>query len=294
MSAGSLAWRYNPCVRFGVLILVLAASLCAAACSTTMTGRRQLTLIHDDKMDAMGIAAFTSLRQQGELNQDPAINEYVRCVVVAILEVIPPEYGPDDGRWEVLVFEDSTPNAFALPGGKIGVHTGMLDVATTAGQLAAVLAHEVGHVLLSHGNERMSQSILADTAMNTASIAAGAAAPEYQDLIVGGLGVGAQFGVLLPFSRKHESEADQVGQMFMAEAGFYPAEAITLWQSMAEMSGKGPAQWQSTHPSDATRIAKLHANLPQAMQAYEKARAAGKNPQCAPPPDEWINPEALP
>ena len=106
-----------------------------------MTGRKQLTLIHEDKMDAMGIAAFASLKQQGELNQDPAINEYVKCVVIAILEVIPPEYGPDDGRWEVLVFEDSTPNAFALPGGKIGVHTGMLDVATTAGQLAAVLAH---------------------------------------------------------------------------------------------------------------------------------------------------------
>ena len=140
----------------------------------------------------------------------------------------------------------------------------------------------------------MSQSILADSAMSTASVAAGAAAPEYQDLIVGGLGVGAQFGVLLPFSRKHESEADQVGQIFMAEAGFYPAEAITLWQTMAQMSGQGPAQWQSTHPSDETRIEKLHANLPRAMQEYEKARAAGKNPQCAPPPDEWINPEALP
>jgi predicted Zn-dependent protease len=274
--------------------LVLALSLLAAACSTTMTGRKQLTLIHDDRMDAMGIAAFASLKQQGELNQDPAINEYVTCVVVAILEVIPTEYGPDDGRWEVLVFEDPTPNAFALPGGKIGVHTGMLDVATTPGQLAAVLAHEVGHVLLRHGNERMSQAILADTAMNTASIAAGAAAPEYQDLIVGGLGIGAQFGVLLPFSRKHESEADQVGQIFMAEAGFYPAEAITLWQNMAQMSGKGPAQWQSTHPSDDTRIERLQANLPRAMQAYEKARAAGKDPQCTPPPDEWINPEALP
>ncbi len=292
MGAGTLAWRYNPCVRFGVLILAL--SLGASACSTTMTGRRQLTLIHEDKMDAMGIAAFTSLRRQGELNQDPETNEYVRCVVVAILEVVPPEYGPDDGRWEVLVFEDSTPNAFALPGGKIGVHSGMLDVATTPGELAAVLGHEVSHVLLRHGNERMSQSILADTAMNTASIAAGAAAPQYEDLIVGGLGVGAQFGVLLPFSRKHESEADQVGQMFMAEAGFYPAEAITLWQNMAQMSGEGPAQWQSTHPSDETRIAKLHANLPKAMQAYEKARAAGKAPQCTPPADEWINPEALP
>jgi predicted Zn-dependent protease len=273
---------------------MLALSLSVAACSTTMTGRKQLTLIHDDRMDAMGIAAFASLKQQGELNQDPALNEYVTCVVVAILEVIPTEYGPDDGHWEVLVFEDSTPNAFALPGGKIGVHTGMLDVATTPGQLAAVLAHEVGHVLLRHGNERMSQSILADAAMNSASVAAGAAAPEYQDLIVGGLGVGAQFGVLLPFSRKHESEADQVGQIFMAQAGFYPAEAITLWQNMAQMGGEGPAQWQSTHPSDDTRIEQLQANLPRAMQAYEKARAAGKDPHCTPPPDEWINPEALP
>ena len=259
-----------------------------------MTGRRQLTLIHEDKMDALGIAAFASLKHEGELNQDPAIDDYVRCVVVAILEVGPAEYGPDDGRWEVLVFENATPNAFALPGGKIGVHTGMLDIATTPGQLAAVLGHEVSHVLLRHGNERMSQAILTDTAMNTASIAAGAAAPEYEELIVGGLGVGAQFGVLWPFSRKHEAEADDVGQIFMAEAGFYPAEAITLWQNMAQMSGEGPAQWKSTHPSDKTRIAKLHANLPKAMQAYENARAAGKDPQCAPPPDEWINPEALP
>jgi len=292
MGAQTLAWRYASGVRIGVLALTL--SLCVTACSTTMTGRKQLTLIHEDKMDALGVAAFSSLKQQSELNQDPAIKEYVMCVAVAILEVIPAEYGPDDGRWEVLVFEDQSPNAFALPGGKIGVHTGMLEIATTPGQLAAVLGHEVGHVLLSHGNERMSQSILADTAMNTASIAAGAAAPQYQDLIAGGLGVGAQFGVLLPFSRKHESEADEVGQLFMAQAGFYPAEAITLWQGMAEMGGEGPAQWQSTHPSDETRIARLKANLPKAMGEYEQARAAGKDPRCTPPPDEWVNPEALP
>ena len=251
-----------------------------------MTGRKQLTLINEDKMDALGIATFASLKKQGTLSQDPATNDYVTCVVAAILEVVPREYGPDDGRWEVLVFEDSTPNAFALPGGKIGVHTGMLEVATTPGQLAAVLGHEVAHVLLRHGNERMSQSILADTAVNTASVAAGTAAPAYQDMIVSGLGVGAQFGVLLPFSRKHESEADEVGQIFMAQAGFYPAEAVTLWQSMAQAGGEGPAQWQSTHPSDETRIERLKANLPKAMQEYERARAAGK--------DEWINPAALP
>jgi predicted Zn-dependent protease len=272
----------------------LAVALCATACSTTMTGRRQLTLIDDAKMDALGISAFASLKAEGTLNQDPAVNAYVSCVAAAIVEVVPRELGPSDGRWEVLVFEDPTPNAFALPGGKIGVHTGMLEVATTPGQLAAVLGHEVGHVLMRHGNERMSHSILADTALNTASVAAGMAAPEYQRLIVGGLGVGAQFGVLLPFSRKHENEADEVGQIFMAQAGFYPAEAITLWQSMAEAGGQGPAQWQSTHPSDETRIARLQANLPEAMKMYEKARAAGKNPRCVPPPDEWVNPEALP
>jgi predicted Zn-dependent protease len=148
---------------------------------------------------------------------------------------------------------------------------------------------------LRHGNERMSQSILADATVNAASVAAGTAVPQYQEMIVGGLGVGAQFGVLLPFSRKHESEADEVGQMFMAQAGFHPAEAIALWQNMAQQQGgDAPKQWQSTHPSDTTRIQKLQANLPAAMQVYEMARAAGKGPSCEPPPDEWIAPEALP
>ena len=292
MGAASLAWRYDSCVRIGFLALGL--SLLVAACSTTMTGRRQLTLISEDQMDAMGIAAFASLKQQGKLSQDEQLNQYVVCITKEILAVVPYEYGPPDGRWEVLVFEDNTPNAFALPGGKIGVHSGMLEVATTPGQLAAVLGHEVAHVLLDHGNERMSQSILADAAVSTAGAAAGAAAPEYRDMIAGGLGVGAQFGVLLPFSRKHENEADQVGQVFMAQAGFYPAEAIVLWQHMAQQEGESPKQWQSTHPSDQTRIQRLQENLPKAMRAYEAARSAGKDPQCEPPPDEWINPEALP
>jgi len=259
-----------------------------------MTGRKQITLFDDNKMDEMGVAAFASLKQEGKLDRDPAVNKYVTCVATTILKVTPKEAGPANGRWEVLVFEDATPNAFALPGGKIGVHTGMLDVATTPGQLAAVLGHEVGHVVLRHGNERMSQAVLADSAMSAASVAAGAASPQYQDLIVGGLGVGAQYGVLLPFSRKHESEADEVGQIFMAKAGFSPAEAITLWQNMAKMSGKSIAQWQSTHPSDETRIQRLKANLPKATQEYNKARAAGMRPKCTPPPEEWVNPKALP
>lgn len=252
-------------------------------CTHTMTGRRQLTLINDAKMDEMGTAAFAELKAQQKVSDDIMLNEYVQCVATAIVEVIPKDGGPADGRWEVLVFEDETPNAFALPGAKIGVHTGMLELAATSGQLAAVIGHEVGHVLLRHGNERMSQAILADSALQAGQLAAGVAAPEYQDIIMGGLGVGAQYGVLLPFSRKHESEADEVGQIFMAQAGFDPAQAIALWEAMGALGGKKPAEWQSTHPSDETRIARLQANLPQAMQSYEQAREIGRDPNCVPP-----------
>jgi len=280
--------RIHPSTALVLLPVMLA-------CSTTMTGRRQLTLIDDQKMDELGVAAFNDLKKETKVSKDSAAAAYVRCVADALLTVVPKGGpAPKDGRWEVLVFEDPTPNAFALPGGKIGVHTGMLTVATTAGQLAAVIGHEIGHVLLRHGNERMSQGMVAQSVVEAGAVAIDQMQPAYRDVVVGGLGVGAQYGVLLPFSRKHENEADEVGQIFMAQAGFNPAEAITLWETMAKMGGAAPAQWQSTHPSDETRIQRLQANLPRAMEAYDKARAAGKNPSCSPPPDEWVNPEALP
>lgn len=264
---------------------LLVWTLLMTACSTTMTGRRQLTLIDDAKMDELGIAAFQDLKTEQKVDKDTITNKYVRCVANAIIGVIPKGgAAPKDGKWEVLVFQDPTPNAFALPGGKIGVHTGMLKVATTAGQLAAVIGHEVGHVLLRHGNERLSQSMVAQSVLEAGSIAFDQMTPQYRDVIVGGLGVGAQYGVLLPFSRKHESEADVVGQRFMAEAGFNPAEAVTLWQKMAKLSeGQQPPQWMSTHPANEARIESLRQNLPEARELYRKARAAGKNPRCVPP-----------
>ncbi|KPK16491.1 MAG: peptidase [Myxococcales bacterium SG8_38] len=259
--------------------------LLTAACSTTMTGRKQLTLFDDDKMDALGVAAFTDLKKEGKVSTDADVNQYVRCVAKAILAVTPKGgAAPKDGKWEILVFQDPTPNAFALPGGKIGVHTGMLTVATTAGQLAAVIGHEIGHVLLRHGNERLSQSTVAQSALQAGSIALDTMKPQYRDVVVGGLGVGAQYGVLLPFSRKHENEADVVGQRFMAQAGFDPAEAVKLWQKMAELSkGQEPPQWMSTHPANESRIESLKANLPETRELYTAARAAGKIPQCVPP-----------
>lgn len=251
-----------------------------------MTGRKQLTLLSDGKMNELGAAAFTDLKKEGKVAKDAAANAYVGCVAGAILDVVPKGgAAPADGKWEVRVFDDDTPNAFALPGGKIGVHTGMLAVATTAGQLAAVLGHEVGHVLLRHGNERLSQSTVTQSAVQAGALAIDQMKPELRDVVVGGLGVGAQYGVLLPFSRKHESEADEVGQRFMAEAGFNPAEAVKLWQKMDELSsGQEPPQWMSTHPANQSRIDNLKKSLPAARELYRSARKAGKSPQCVPLP----------
>lgn len=277
----------DPRVQIGlVATLAFLGVFVMVACSTTMTGRKQLTLINDAKMDELGVAAFTDLKKEAKVASDSAANDYVLCVSDAILAVVPNGgAAPKDGKWEVLVFEDETPNAFALPGGKIGVHTGMLRVATTAGQLAAVLGHEVGHVLLRHGNERLSQSAVAQSAMEAGSVAMNQMQPEYRDVVVGSLGVGVQYGVLLPFSRKHENEADTVGQRFMAEAGFNPSEAVRLWQKMEQLSeGKEPPQWMSTHPANSTRIDNLKSNLPKANDLWRAARAAGKKPGCVPPP----------
>ena len=270
-------------VRVSTLGLILVL---LAACSTTMTGRKQLTLFNDAKMDELGVAAFSDLKTQGKVGKDAKTDAYVRCVADAVLKIVPRGgAAPQDGSWEVVVFEDETPNAFALPGGKIGVHTGMLEVATTAGQLAAVIGHEIGHVLLRHGNERMSQSAVAQGVLEAGSASMSQAKPEYRNAVVGGLGVGAQYGVLLPFSRKHENEADTVGQRFMAEAGFNPTEAVRLWQKMQQMSQSGGIpEWMSTHPANDTRIDNLKANLPATKELYRGAKAAGRTPDCTPPP----------
>jgi predicted Zn-dependent protease len=264
----------------------LLPALLIGACSTTMTGRKQLTLVNDAKMDELGVAAFTDLKSEGKVERDAVTNEYVHCVADPILAIIPKGgAAPKDGNWELVVFDDETPNAFALPGGKIGVHTGMLTVATTPAQLAAVIGHEIGHVLLRHGNERLSQSALAQSAMEASSVGLNQMEPEYRNAVLGGLGVGVQYGVILPFSRKHENEADTAGQRFMAEAGFNPAEAVRLWQKMEQLSkGQEPPQWMSTHPANSTRIDNLKANLPRAKELYRAARAAGKKPECVPPP----------
>jgi predicted Zn-dependent protease len=184
-------------------------------------------------------------------------------------------------HWEVEVFAEPSANAFALPGGKIGVHTGMLEVARTPDQLATVLAHEVAHVAAQHSNERLSRSSLAELGLGVAELMVGADTPARQQLMAL-LGLGTQVGVLLPFDRAQESEADLLGLQMMARAGFDPRGSVELWRAMEEAGGGAPPEFLSTHPSSATRIQQLQRAMPQALALYQRARERGRDPDCRP------------
>jgi predicted Zn-dependent protease len=252
---------------FSLIVFLLAA------CATSPTGRSQFAFMPDAELNSMGLQAFETLKRDNIVNRSTKYNQFVRCVTDAIIREV-------GGEWEVVVFDDRSLNAFALPGGKIGIHTGMIDLVDNQDQLAAIIGHEVGHVIARHSNERMSQQVGAKMGI---SLVQAVTAPQTAlgQTAIGLLGVGAQYGVIMPFSRLHESEADMIGLDLMAKAGFNPAESLTLWQKMEQASqGAQPVEFLSTHPSHATRIRDLQARLPIAQQLRQQANAAGKIPHC--------------
>jgi predicted Zn-dependent protease len=260
------------------LFSVVLSLLAIVSCSTSPTGRDQFIMVSDGEMNRMGSASFQELKAKIPIEKDANINRYVKCVANAVAQEV--SSGTTASNWEVVVFKDASANAFALPGGKIGVHTGLLKVAKTPGQLAAVLGHEVGHVIARHGAERVSQTMATQSGLILADILLDQRHAR-RSYIMAGLGLGAQFGVLLPFSRKHETEADEIGVMLMAQAGFHPEESVKLWQNMMSASGgKQPPEFMSTHPSGLTRINDLRSHMREAMSHYQTAQAQGKSPNC--------------
>ena len=258
---------------------LLAAFLFLVAigsCATSPTGRSQLILFPDSQMDEMGVAAFKEMKQQTPPSTDAKLNSYVQCVSDHIVRAMP---GGNPTAWEVRVFDDDQVNAFALPGSKIGVYKGLLDVAENQNQLATVIGHEVAHVVAQHSNERVSTNYAVGTGMQVVQIAAGAQSPAQQQLY-GLLGLGVQVGVLMPFSRRQEAEADVVGLDLMADAGFDPRESVKLWQNMSAAGGSKPPEFLSTHPSDKRRITELNARIAAAMQRSLRARSSGRVPDC--------------
>lgn len=254
-----------------VLITVILAGV-LNACTTSPTGRNQLIFMPDNQIDQMGLQAFNELKSQKAVSRSPNYNQVVRCVTGALT-------GATGGNWEVVVFEDDSFNAFALPGNKIGVHTGLLQLIDNQDQLASVIGHEIGHVLAKHSNERMSHEMAVKTGMGVLQTAGGLG-----QLGMGILGMGAEYGVLLPYSRDHETEADLIGLSLMAKAGFDPTQSITLWQKMAQanQNAQQPVEFMSTHPGHATRIQNLQQNMANAVQTQQQANASGKVPRCTP------------
>ncbi len=271
------AWR-----SFSRGVLLVAAGLgltVVGGCETNpYTGRSQLLMTSVSQEMQLGAQAYAQVKNDPKLrqSQDPREVEPVKRVAARIIESAKrSKYAEmaQQFQWEVIVIkDDKTMNAFALPGGKIAVYTGIFPVARTEAGLAAVLGHEVVHALARHGAERMSQGQLTNAALQVAGAATGAAGGGgmVSQAAMAALGAGAQVGVLLPFSRKHESEADYIGILLAADAGYDPRESVSLWERMGQLSGgAGPSEYFSTHPSHETRIDQLKKWMPEAMAIYQ-------------------------
>lgn len=256
--------------------------LCALfiACSkNALTGKNQLTLIPETELQTMATTEYNSFLASNKVvssssNRDAAMVVRVGQRITKAVERYYAEKGLSDNlkgyKWEYNLVDDKTVNAWCMPGGKIVVYTGLLPITQNEAALAAVMGHEVSHALLQHGNQRMSQGLLASVGQVALAVAVANKPQETQNLFMNAYGVGAQVGVLLPFSRKHELEADRYGLIFAAMGGYNPQEAIGLWERMEKAaSGQKPPEFLSTHPSEGKRIEQLKKYMPEALERYK-------------------------
>lgn len=274
----------------GLAVLLLATLL--GACGESPTGRRQLLLFPDDTLAGMGAQSFAQIKTQTTPSTDAAVNLYIECVTRRLT-------ARQSGEWELAVLSDEKQlNAFALPGNKIGIYTGLLQAARSPDQLATVVGHEIGHVLARHGNERASSQFATEAGLSLLYQlwTGGNEAGVPTDVAFTLLGLGAEVGILLPFSRAHEAEADQIGLMLMAEAGFDPRQSVELWQNMAAAGDDGLGiEFLSTHPSHESRARLLKGNMGKALKRYESVRLETPAPDCVlarAPPAPAIRPQS--
>ncbi|MCL1821971.1 MAG: M48 family metallopeptidase [Prolixibacteraceae bacterium] len=261
-------------------ILLLTSILFVSGCSTVpLTGRRQMALYPESSLVEMSLTNYGEFLGGNKLSTNAAQTQMVRTVGARIAKAVE-KYLTDNGytdmvstfKWEFNLVEDNTPNAWAMPGGKVVVYTGILPYTKDADGLAVVMGHEVAHAVARHGNERMSQGMLVELGGIALSEAIKQKPETTQSIFLTAYGVGSQVAVTLPYSRKHESEADDLGLIFMAMAGYNPSVAVDFWTRMAQSGSGAPLEILSTHPSDAKRIENIKAQLPKAMQYYNAAK----------------------
>lgn len=234
-----------------------------------------MVLYSDADMARRGEETYRKMQAEIPATENVRETQYVQCVANYVIAALDPAER-DRSVWEVTVFANEQANAFALPGGKIGVFNGLLNVATDQHQLAAVMAHEVGHVLANHSNERASQSTVRDVGLVAARVLGAS------DTTLQAIDLGTQYGLFLPFNRTQESEADAIGVQLMARAGFDPRQSITLWQNMTANGGPRQPEFLSTHPSPDTRMQNLNRLMSPAIELRNTAIAQGLNPDCVP------------
>jgi predicted Zn-dependent protease len=252
--------------RRAALLALLALAACTAA---PYTRRSQLILLSTEQENELGARAFGEVVSKSRVESRPVVSRPVEEVGRRIARVA----NRPDYRWRFVVIDDpKQQNAFALPGGKVAVYTGLFPVAGDSNGLAVVIGHEIAHALARHGAERMSQGLVAQTGQSLLGAVLGNRPGT--GAILAAYGLGAQVGVLLPYSRTQESEADHIGLLLMAQAGYDPRGAITFWQRMERAGGGGTPEFLSTHPSHGAREQQIEAWLPEAMRYYEAAARA--------------------
>lgn len=252
-------------MKMHVFAVALATVLLYGCSTVPVTGRSQLLMVSEQQEIRMGLTGFREILEKEKLSSDPLVNARVEKIGRRIAAAT----GRSDYQWEFKVIDNGkVVNAFCLPGGKVAVYTGLLPVAQDDAGLAAVIAHEVAHAIARHGGERLSQEML--VAGLTAATVMATSDARRRELYAGLLGAGAAVGFLLPYARLQEAEADRMGLIYMAKAGYDPRAALALWKRMAAQAKDKPKppEWLSTHPADETRIREIERWLPEALTYY--------------------------
>jgi predicted Zn-dependent protease len=262
----------------GWIAAVLVGLLCAGCATVPLTGRRELSLVPESDLVRLAAEDYKQLINGAALSTDPGATAMVERVgrrVAAAAELLLRDEGMEstiaEYDWEFHLIEDpETANAFCMPGGKIAVYSGILPVAADETGLAVVVGHEVAHAVAHHGAERMSQLLVAELGGEALAKAIDEKPEETRRLLMLAYGVGANVGVLLPYSRAQESEADRIGLVLMARAGYDPRAAVTFWERMLDSAGSEPPEFLSTHPTTAARIEDIELRLPEALSYYKQ------------------------
>ncbi len=253
---------------------LVTSSLLLGCATVPHTGRRQFNMVSDNRLDGLGSQAFNEIVVREPESKDGRLVEIVRRLTDRVVKAAEAIDKPGF-KWDVRVVDQDSPNAVCLPGGKIIVHSGIAPYAKNEAGLAAVIAHEVAHAVARHSGERLSQQValhgVIDIGREMLKQKEGKLDNKTRALL-GALGLGATLGIVLPYSRVHEFEADKIGQLYMARAGYDPAEAPRLWERMSKI-GKPPIPiWLSTHPADEERVRKMRESLPEAQKMYSAAQ----------------------